>query len=117
MARKKTPVASPVPTLPSNIRPPAPLAGVRLPPFSGDKHSCTKCGNSGAKTLYLNTGQTCTHCYNEGFRSLWGMERLHRVCERCGFSWDEACVQPAQEVKETLLMPVVPTTRKERRYG
>ena len=68
--------------------------------------------------MYLNIGQTCTHCHNEGFRAVWGMERLHRVCERCGFAWNEACVKPAQELKETLLMPVVPSDKRGgRNYG
>lgn len=117
MARKKNiePIPPPI-RLEPRITPP--LMGVRLPPFSGDRSSCVKCGGTTAKTVYLNSGQNCTHCHNGGFKSVWGTERLHRICDRCAFSWDEACV-PAipQQVKDTLLMPVVPSEKPARRYG
>jgi hypothetical protein len=109
MARKKTQdVTVQEPFVAQPEKPPAPLHNVRLPPFSGSRHGCVKCGYSEAATVWMAAGQACSHQYLEGFRSLWGTERLHRTCSRCRFAWDEACVLPARENKETLVMPVVP---------
>lgn len=103
---KKTP--EPVaPTVQTSRRVAPPLLGVRLPPFSGDRTSCIKCGHRGAKTIYAAVGAICNHP-GKAPSNVWGTERLHRICESCGFSWDEACV-PAipQIVQETLVMPAV----------
>lgn len=103
--RKEAPII-PLPVR-ENTTTPVPLKGVRLPPFSADNTACSKCGHRQAKTLYFAAGRTCIHL-GSGFRVVWGVERLHRVCLQCQFSWDEACV-PAipQEVKQTMLLPVV----------
>lgn len=65
-----------------------------LPPFSGDKPTCTKCGHVGASTQYMAHGQ-CIH--GDGIDVAIGYEpneRLHRTCERCDFAWDEAISYP-----------------------
>ena len=105
MRRKKVLPASPKMQLPPRIKPP--LAGARLAPFSGDRTCCTKCGHRGAHTFYKSPGETCVH-NGQGTRIVWGLERLHRVCGQCRFTWDEACV-PAIPVitQQTMVMPVV----------
>jgi hypothetical protein len=64
-----------------------------LPPFSGDTPTCPKCGNTGARTRFLNHG-TCEHY---GIDSLvmgyQANERLHRECQRCDYAWDEATIE------------------------
>jgi predicted nucleic-acid-binding Zn-ribbon protein len=65
-------------------------APAALPPFSGDKPTCPKCGNVGADTVYLAYG----HCVHGSGLAL-GVEpneRLHRECRRCEYAWDEALV-------------------------
>lgn len=115
MARRKKPEPPPPP--PARPRPPAPLAGARLAPFSGDTWACIKCGHRGASTTWHAAGRACDHhTMEDGYKGLWGVERLHRCCLCCGFSWDEACVSPAREIKETLILPVVPSVRR-RSYG
>ncbi len=108
MLRRKNPQDSPTaegtPALPPVA---APLEEVRLPPFSGDRRFCAKCGNAGAATFYVPPGRTCTHFQGDRSAALWRTERLHRVCRRCGFAWDEACVAPLREIRETLIMPAV----------
>lgn len=103
--KKIEPAPAPRMTAASRVKPP--LMGVRLPPFSGDRTKCTKCGHDTAKTAHFASGRTCIHL-GAGFRVTWGLERLHRTCDRCHFAWDEACV-PAipQVVHNTMVMPVV----------
>jgi len=103
--RTEPAAAAPVVAQPSSRVVP-PLEGVRLPPFSGDRYPCIKCSYGYAKTIYLPGGKVCTHCVADGYRPVWGLERLHRVCARCGFSWDEACVEPVR-TSVTLIMPAV----------
>lgn len=66
-----------------------------LPPFSGDEPTCAKCGRVGARTEYLSMGD-CVHGPGDrGVTLGWDVnERLHRECERCGYQWDEAVVEP-----------------------
>lgn len=105
--RKKKSIVAEIPKMRTAPSVTPPLNGVRLSPFSGDNTACIKCGNKGASTSWFSAGRTCIHL-GTGFRVVWGVERLHRVCSRCHFAWDEACV-PAipQQVGETMLMPVV----------
>jgi hypothetical protein len=105
MRKKKTLPELPKMQLPPRIKPP--LMGARLPSFSGDRSACTKCGHKGAKTMYFPAGRSCIHLASS-FRVTWGLERLHRICERCHFAWDEACV-PAIPVitQHTMVMPAI----------
>lgn len=68
-----------------------------LPPFSGDTPTCPKCGNEDASTTFKAYGDciggadhTLVHGWHEN-------ERLCRQCRRCGYSWDEATIEPGQE--------------------
>ena len=98
MREKKTVTPLPVTPTPKVV---PPLQGVRLPPFNGNT-ACAKCGHRDAKTLYLPPGKVCAHCLGDGWHSVWGAERLHRMCVRCEFSWDEACVDPAEPAPEPM---------------
>jgi hypothetical protein len=63
-----------------------------LPPFSGDRPQCPKCGHKSARVVYLAYGK-CRHTSYVGTGVVIGFqpnERLHRECDRCGFAWDEA---------------------------
>lgn len=105
MRKKKQINELPKLQLPPRIKPP--LMGARLAPFSGDRTLCTRCGYNEAGTRHHPAGRTCIHT-SEGPRVVWGMERLHRNCRRCGFSWDEACVPAIPVVTQnTMVMPAV----------
>ena len=65
-----------------------------LPPFSGDDPTCPKCGHVGAYTTYYARGR-CIHGGGLGDEIVSANqddlnERLHRVCRRCDYAWDEA---------------------------
>lgn len=105
--RKKKPVSElPKMQLPPRIKPP--LMGVRLAPFSGDRTACSKCGHQGAKTVHYAAGRSCQHMGGPGPRVVWGTERLHRICECCLYTWDEACVPAIPVVTQhTMVMPAI----------
>ena len=52
-----------------------------LPAFSGDQPRCKKCGHDQAGTSYEREGLN---------------EWLERECGRCGYSWNEAVLEPGQ---------------------
>lgn len=64
-----------------------------LPPFSGDKPTCAKCGNDAAFTGHRAYGQ-CLHDLSGTVMGFEPNERLHRQCTRCDYVWDEAVVTP-----------------------
>jgi hypothetical protein len=103
--RKTTPDPLPKMQLPPRIKPP--LMGARMPPFSGDRTSCTKCGHTSAKTTFMHSGRACAHT-GDGPRIVWGLQRLHRTCDRCQFTWDEACVPAIPAITQhTMVMPAI----------
>lgn len=53
-----------------------------LPPFSGDKPTCTKCKYPGAATQWVGPNLLGGTVLEE--------EYLKRSCDRCGFAWREA---------------------------
>lgn len=59
------------------------------PPYSGPEPYCPKCFHEGASTLYMQVGE-CIHGSTNCWRGDQANERLHRECENCGYSWDEA---------------------------
>lgn len=63
-----------------------------LPPYSGHMPACKKCGHFGADTEYLPTGM-CLHLAGERHENSEINERLHRTCQRCGYTWDEAVLR------------------------
>ncbi|MGW0550529.1 hypothetical protein [Streptomyces altiplanensis] len=74
------------------------------PPYSGPEVTCTKCGHGGAFTTYRGYGQ----CLHGDLAESIGYEpnpRLHRECERCSFSWDEATVEPEPSTVEITIQP------------
>lgn len=63
-------------------------------PYTGPDVVCPKCGNQGASTRYLSYGN-CAHFGDENLIAGTHVnERLHRECDRCDHSWDEAIVGP-----------------------
>jgi rubredoxin len=69
-----------------------------LPPFSGDKPTCPKCGHGDAYTEYRGNG-TCVHGGSGGYFGFGPNERLHRQCARCGYAWDEATTDTTTKEK------------------
>lgn len=69
------------------------MTSTNLPPFSGDKPTCPKCGNIGARVEYFSTSLQCSHPGE--MRSPYAplSERLHRECHRCDYAWDEATIE------------------------
>jgi predicted nucleic-acid-binding Zn-ribbon protein len=59
-----------------------------LPPFSGDRPTCAKCGHVGALVSFTSDGFACGGMSR--LASVDAAERLCRTCERCGYHWDEA---------------------------
>ena len=59
-----------------------------LPPFSGDRPTCTKCGHAAAAVCFTPEGRACGGMAR--LAAVDAAERLCRTCERCGFHWDEA---------------------------
>ncbi|MCX4540474.1 hypothetical protein [Streptomyces sp. NBC_01565] len=68
-----------------------------VPPYSGDEPTCIKCGNAGARTEYLAYGETVPGLTGNVTISFAPNERLQRECQRCGFQWDEAIVEPVHQ--------------------
>ena len=66
-----------------------PLESAQLPPYSGERGTCEKCGSSGAGTAYYDPRRSCTHYNGPGALVRWGQERMHRSCRTCGYAWDE----------------------------
>jgi len=58
-----------------------------LPPFSGDRPTCAKCGGHEARTNWTPEQRLCDCRIATGIG-----ERMCRDCKRCGFHWDEAIV-------------------------
>jgi hypothetical protein len=61
------------------------------PPFSGDDPVCPKCLKIGASVEYMAYGE-CYHDSGGVSGTIFGFqpnERLHRVCIRCSYAWDE----------------------------
>jgi hypothetical protein len=63
------------------------MSNGKLPPYSGDRTTCLKCGHDVATTRYLSYGR----CLHEAgvVAGTEANERLHRECCCCGFQWDE----------------------------
>jgi hypothetical protein len=68
-----------------------------LPPFSGDRPTCAKCSNTGARTSWSHEWLRCSAPKPGWYPGEPIGERLCRTCERCGFHWDEA-IAAAQPV-------------------
>lgn len=66
-----------------------------LPDFSGEATKCAACGHNRAGTEYRATG-VCVHDIDEQARDFTPNPRLHRTCDRCGFQWDEATLDPTK---------------------
>jgi ribosomal protein S27AE len=64
-----------------------------LPPFSGDRPTCPKCGNVGARTEYVSPSLRCSHPGEVRSPYALTTERLHRECGRCDYAWDEATIE------------------------
>lgn len=63
----------------------------RLPPFSGDKPRCRKCGMRGAHTEwqpYKSPVYDRSQCIRAEVE-----EHLRRTCIRCGYHWREDVVR------------------------
>jgi hypothetical protein len=66
-----------------------------LSSYTGMDTPCSKCGNEGARTTYLNS-MLCIHRSDGDFSEIERSEpdnkneRLHRTCWNCGYQWDEA---------------------------
>lgn len=88
---KKAP--QPPPAAPPAARTTPPLEGDELPSYTASSGACGKCGATEASTTYYDASHTCTH-YGAGRLVRWGQERLHRVCQVCGYSWDERLPDP-----------------------
>jgi predicted nucleic-acid-binding Zn-ribbon protein len=67
------------------------------PPFTGDDPVCPKCLKVGANTEYMRWGE-CTHGRLNEVVGYDTNERLHRECNRCGYSWDEHLAVPMPNV-------------------
>ena len=66
-----------------------------LPPFSGDRPTCPKCGPSEARTQWSSPFTECaTYAYGNAEYTFPTHERLCRECGRCGYHWDEATAVP-----------------------
>ncbi len=64
-----------------------------LPPFSGDRPTCAKCGHVGARTRYrhqLDPSDLIGHHLQGCTVADRNQERLCRDCQRCDHHWDEA---------------------------
>ena len=62
-----------------------PVVATTLPPFSGDRPTCPKCGWHEARTTWMPEQRLCS-C-----RTATGIgERMCRECLRCWYHWDEA---------------------------
>jgi predicted nucleic-acid-binding Zn-ribbon protein len=63
-----------------------------LPPYSGDKTYCFKCGNDAAHTKHratiTGTDLDRFSCHGAPMQA----EYLERECVRCGFRWAEECI-------------------------
>lgn len=72
------------------------LAKPALPPFSGDRPRCVKCGHEGAATRFMGYGY-CSHDSVTGSAVIgaFSNERLHRRCRNCDYEWDEALAETA----------------------
>lgn len=62
-----------------------------LPPFSGDKPTCVKCGHAGALTRYR--ARQAIVLGPGDFDRLTDAEHLERKCRRCDYRWVEATVE------------------------
>lgn len=54
------------------------------------KLTCSKCGDSGIKSLFCKGAVAARTCwkYGIGVRE----EHLHRACGQCGYEWFESCI-------------------------
>jgi len=60
-----------------------------LPPFSGVRVRCVKCGSHAIKeTIYAE--QEKTGCWYVNRETHIYLERLQRTCPNCGYKWYEA---------------------------
>lgn len=67
-----------------------------LPPFSGDRPTCAKCGHGAAACTYRDFG-TSTPVRLLNLAVYDGLtECLIRECVRCGYRWDEAVGDPGE---------------------
>lgn len=80
-----------------------------LPPFSGDRPTCTKCGHDAASVRHT-PDFTMAFPRSRGVCSGVGVtgigERLCRECLRCSWHWDEATAVHADAVPEDERVPL-----------
>ena len=67
-----------------------------LPPFSGDRPSCAKCGHVGARVEWSHERKKCAAPKPNWYPGMEIGERLCRTCARCGYHWDEAVGDPGE---------------------
>ena len=65
-----------------------------LPPFSGDRPTCAKCGHVGARVEWSHEWKKCIAPKPDWCPGMEIGERLCRECGRCGYHWDEATAVP-----------------------
>lgn len=76
---------------------------IPLPPFSGDRPTCGKCGHHDA-TVKHTPVIPMTLC--RAVTPTGMPERLCRDCQRCGYHWDEALAVHADAVPDGEHMPL-----------
>ena len=74
---------------------------IPLPPFSGDRPTCAKCGGHEARTTWMAEARLCACRTPTGTG-----ERMCRDCPRCGYHWDEAVAVRADAVPEGEWVPL-----------
>lgn len=71
-----------------------------LPPFSGDRPTCAKCGHDAAGVCFTPEGFACGRMSR--LAAVAAAERLCRTCGRCGYHWDEATGDPGDATEGPL---------------
>jgi hypothetical protein len=72
-----------------------------LPPFSGSRPTCPKCGHHEARTTWRPEDQLCSCRTPTGIG-----ERLCRECWRCSYHWNEALAVHADTTPEAERLPL-----------
>jgi hypothetical protein len=70
-----------------------------LPPYTGPKTTCPKCGYFRASTVFKYGGIRCASNHEvlvQAHQESPGSEWLCRRCERCEYAWDEACLDTTE---------------------
>lgn len=73
-----------------------------LPPYTGEKGRCRKCGATFARTRYQPALSARQLLYADDGRPRRGPlpERLERECATCEYQWDEAVLDTTNDTKE-----------------